>query len=90
MAKSKSKCEIEVVITVVPTDGNTTTKEARVAKTGTTLGEVLSQAGISAENKDLLLNGRPADLKTYVAEGDKVSAKARTARVQVSERPQGS
>ncbi len=81
---------LKVSITVVPTQGRTTTKTVEVKKTGAKLGEVLKAAGISAENKDILLNGQPASLDVCVEQGDQVDARARQAKVEVAERPRGS
>ena len=82
--------KLKVSITVVPTQGRTTTKTVEVKQTGAKLGDVLKAAGISADNKDVLLNGKPASLDAYVEQGDQVDARMREAKVEVSERPRGS
>ena len=85
--------KLKIEITVVPTQGTSTHKTVEVAPKGAKLGDVLKAAGVSAENKDLLLNGKPATADTFVGQNDKVEARGQSAgkaKVQVAERPQGS
>jgi len=77
--------KLKVKIMVVPTQGKSTTQTVELKKSGASLKEVLKAAGVSADNKDLLVNGQPATLDTHVGAKDKVEVK-----VQVSERPRGS
>lgn len=79
---------LAVQVEVVPVSGAKTTKTVKVAASGATVAEVLNAAGVSAEKKDLLVNGKPATLDTYVTQKDSVEAKE--VKVQVSERPAGS
>jgi hypothetical protein len=81
--------KLKIEITVVPTEGKSTKKTVEVAANGAKLGAALKAAGVSAENKDLLLNGKPATLETFVGPNDKVEARGQ-AKVQVAERPAGS
>lgn len=77
--------KLKVKVTVVPTQGKSTTATVELKKSGASLKEVLKAAKVSAENKDLMVNGEPATLDTHVTASDKVSI-----QVRVSERPQGS
>lgn len=79
--KKKEAAGFTVQVQVVPVSGTATTKSVKFPKSGASLGEVLEAAGVSAKNKDLLLDGKPATLATRVA---------KEAKVQVSERPAGS
>jgi hypothetical protein len=85
MARKKSggskSSKNQVTVTVVPTQGSSTTKSASLAKKGATLGDTLKAQGIATDRKDFAVNGKPASLGTKLAPGD---------QVQVSERPQGS
>lgn len=85
MATKKKKAGLTVQVEVVPTSGTKTTKTVELEKSAASLGEVLATAGVSAANKDLLLNGKPATVGTHVSAKDKKELK-----VQVSERPAGS
>ncbi len=80
--------KVKVNVRVVPTQGQTTTTTVEVKATGTKLKDVLKAAKISPKNKDLLVNGKPATLDTFVCDGDNVAT--RDVKVEVSERPQGS
>lgn len=77
--------KMAVEVTVVPTSGTTTKKTVKVAMSGATVADVAKAAGISLENRDVLVNGKPAKPGDHVGPKDKV-----TATMQVAERPQGS
>ncbi|OGH69133.1 MAG: hypothetical protein A2754_02525 [Candidatus Magasanikbacteria bacterium RIFCSPHIGHO2_01_FULL_47_8] len=85
--KGKGKKAVEVTIKVVGTDGKPSTKQMKMGKTAMSLGEMLKSAGISGENKDLLVNSKPATLETSLDPKGAVKGKI---TVQVAERPQGS
>lgn len=85
----KKKGELEVVVEVVPVSGAKTEKTVKLAASGASVAEVLKAAGVSAKNKDLLVNGKPATLETHVTAADKVGVQSK-AKVQVAERPAGS
>lgn len=85
---ARKKTGLEVRVEVVPTSGKKTVKTVALEKSGASLAEVLKAAGVSAKNKDLLVNGKPATVATHVTVKDKVLAKE--VRVQVAERPAGS
>jgi len=87
MAAKKKGAGLTVTVEMVPTSGTATTKTVTLEKSGASLGEVLAEAKVSAKNKDLLVNGKPATVDTHVTAGDKVGVKV---NVQVSERPAGS
>ncbi len=77
-----------VKIQVVPNDGKPQTKTATVSPSGASLKEVLASAGIDTKNKNITVNGKPADLDRHITSSDVVEAKAH--QVQVTERPAGS
>ncbi|MEK9152216.1 MAG: hypothetical protein AAB692_02525 [Patescibacteria group bacterium] len=79
--------KFKVELTVTGEQGKAKKQDVQVNKSGAKLGEVLKEAGVSAKNKDLYVNGQPATADTFIAPGDKAAA---TVRVQVEERPQGS
>ena len=80
--------KISVTVETVPVQGTATTKTVEVEESGASLREVLSSAGMTGENRALLVNGKPATLDTYV--GPDANVKATEVKVQVSERPRGS
>lgn len=80
--------KIEVTVEMVSTEGKSTQTTIKIGKTGTSLKSVLEEAEISADKKDLFVNGEPATLDTHVSDKDAITAKA--VKVKVSERPQGS
>lgn len=84
--------KMDVVVTVVPTSGTSTKTTVKVAPSGVTVAEVAKAAGISLEQRDILVNGQPATPETHVGPKDKVEAKdkAPSATMEVAERPQGS
>lgn len=91
------KSKIQVELTVVPTSGKPSTKTVKVAATGAKVSEVLAEAGVSPEGKDLYLNDEPASLDTHVQSGQKLSAESREEnaaapppQVRAEERPAGS
>ncbi len=96
MAGKKKEAELTVQVEVVPVSGAVTNKIVKLQKSGASVAEVLETAGVSAKNKDLLVNGKPATLATHVTAKDSVQAKdsvsvqAKEVKVQVSERPAGS
>jgi hypothetical protein len=82
---------MKVEVTVVPTSGTTTKKTVQVAMSGATVAEVAKAAGVSLENRDVLVNGKPAKPETHIGPKDKVTAKDKpSATMEVAERPQGS
>ncbi len=66
---------------VVPTQGSTTESTIALAKGGTTVADALKAAGVSAERKNLSVNGKPAEQSQKLKAGDTLT---------VEERPQGS
>lgn len=77
---------LKVSLTVKPTDGKSDTRTVEVEATGAKVSDVLKKAGVSAKNKDILVNGRPATPDTYVGSKDKLTLKE--VKVEVAERPQ--
>ena len=73
--------KIEIEVEIVPTQGKTEKKAVKVSANGASLGDVLKAGKISADNKDLYVNGSPATLATHVGSND---------ALRVTERPQGS
>lgn len=88
MAGKKKEAGLTVQVVVVPVSGTSTMNIVKLQKSGASVAEVLEAAGVSAKNKDLLVNGKPAALTTHVTAKDSVQAKE--VKVQVSERPAGS
>ncbi|MBI4458049.1 hypothetical protein HY633_03750 [Candidatus Uhrbacteria bacterium] len=84
MAAGKFKVELKVN----GEQGKPKVQQVEVNKSGAKLGEVLKEAGVSAKNKDLYVNDKPATLDTFVGPGDR--ALANVVSVKVEERPQGS
>lgn len=78
MAK-KDPADIKVSLKITPTTGDAIVRHVTVRSP--TVGDVLAAASVAAADKNLTVNGEPADLATPVAPGD---------RVLVEERPAGS
>lgn len=70
-------------VTIVPVSGKPQTKEIDLPDAS--LGQALASAGIETKDRDITVNGAPADLDKPLAPGSKVELK-----VQVAERPRGS
>ena len=85
-AKKKSD-KIRVTVVVVPTSGKPTERTVVVAPKGMTVRDVLEEAEVSAKDRDLTLNGKPATVETPVESGSEIQVKH---RVTVEERPAGS
>lgn len=82
---------LEISVSVVPTHGEAVNKKIKVAPSGASVAEICKAAGIDTENKDLTVNGKPADLQTHVTQDDVLQAKERgQSVVTTSERPRGS
>ena len=79
--KKKSGSQKSATIKVVPTQGSSTQTDVTLAKGGTTVGDALKSAGISAERKNLSVGGKSASLDQKLSPGDTLT---------VEERPQGS
>ena len=91
---------IAIKVEVVPTKGTPENKILNVKASGASVKEILDQAKIAHENKDIYVNDKLASLDTHVGAQDTVSARAKSAPAQydpasspsirVQERPQGS
>lgn len=79
---------LTIKVQVVPNDGKPQMRTATVAPSGASLKEVLAAAGVDTKNKNVTVNGKPADLNRHIGPSDVVAASAQT--VQVTERPAGS
>lgn len=77
----KSGAKNAATLKVVPTQGSSTESSIALAKGGTTVEDALKAAGVSAERKNLSVNGKPAELSQKLKAGDALT---------VEERPQGS
>ncbi|MDO8492954.1 MAG: hypothetical protein Q7S19_00160 [bacterium] len=78
---TKTKKTFEVQLEVVPTSGKPITKTVTI-EASATLAEVLKEAGVSLDKKNLSVDGKPATPETRVTSASKI--------VAVHERPQGS
>jgi hypothetical protein len=78
---NKKGAKKTATVKVVPTQGKSTETEVTLAKGGTTVGDALKAAGISAERKNLSVGGASAALDQKLSPGDTLT---------VEERPQGS
>lgn len=82
---------LNISVVVVPTHGKPVQKMVEVAASGATVAEICKAGGIETDNKDLTVNGQPAELGTHVGQNDTLQAKDRgKPAVAVSERPRGS
>lgn len=81
--------KFEVTVQIVPTDGRSSKKSATIPATGASLREVLKSLDIDTKNKNITVNGKPADLDRHITPDDVVKAKDNPP-VQVSERPAAS
>ncbi len=91
MAKSKKSKKLEIEVQVVPNDGQTEKKKVKVAATGASVAEILKAAGLDAKDRDLKVNGEPAELTRHVGPKDVLKAQERGKPVvAMSERPRGS
>jgi sulfur carrier protein ThiS len=70
----------QATLKVVPIQGSSTESAIALGK-GTTVQQALEAAGVSAERKNLSVNGKSAQLDQKLSPGD---------TLQVEERPQGS
>ncbi|MEK7516776.1 MAG: hypothetical protein AAB562_04240 [Patescibacteria group bacterium] len=74
--------ELRLTVTYVPTQGDVQEKPVVMAGAEATVKDVLAQAGVSSERRDVSVNGKAVtDLSTPISMG---------ARITVTERPQGS
>jgi hypothetical protein len=64
------------------------TRTANVAAGGATVGEILKEAGVDTTNKNITVNGTPADLAQRLGADDIVEGQAHT--IKVTERPASS
>ncbi len=82
---------MQVRVTIVPTQGKPVEQTIDVAASGASVEEICKAGGIDPTNKDLTINGQPAQLNSHVGQNDVLHAKERgKATVAVSERPRGS
>ncbi len=83
--------KLKIRVSVVPTHGKTVKQTVEVAPSGASVKEICAAGNIDTRNKDLTVNGRPAQLDTHVGPNDTLEAAERGKPVvAVSERPQGS
>lgn len=64
------------------------TRSATVAAGGATVGEILKEAGVDTRNKNITVNGKPADLDRRLDASDIVGDQPHT--IKVTERPASS
>ena len=76
-----AKSEMKVSVNVVPTQGETQTKQATVPKKGATVRAALTYLETRTTNVDIQVDGQPATLDTVINSKSKIT---------VTERPQGS
>ena len=77
---------LTVQLTVKPSDGKSSTTQVKVQATSCQVSDVLKKAGVSAKNKDILVNGKPATPDTYLGSKDKLTLQ--DVKVEVAERAQ--
>lgn len=83
--KKGDDAQVMVAVSVVPTDGKTSDAGTFPVAVGTTVGDMLKQANVAAENKDVFLDGKPVTLDhPFPPETPKPHV------LQVHERPAGS
>lgn len=75
-------------VEVVPAEGKPTSKEVEIPATGTSVGEALKAAGISHENMQLSINGRPVTLDHHIKPNQRLKAEKR--KIVATERTSGS
>ncbi len=81
-----AKTETKVTVNIVPTKGETQTKQATVPKKGATVKDALASTQTRTTNVDIQVNGKPATLETgaviqvpfFVDQGDIVRVDTRT------------
>ncbi len=78
---SKKGGQRQATVKVIPVQGSSTERSVDIPKGGLTAGDALKALGISAERKNLSINGKSAKADQKIAAGD---------TLQVEERPQGS
>jgi hypothetical protein len=81
MAGQAVQRKIDVKVVVVPTKGDPQEKTVSVAERGIPLGDILAEAKLSSEKKNLFVDGKPATLATLVTQGQ---------QVRLEEKPAGS
>jgi len=80
---AKAKGSMTVTLSQVPLKGETETKDVEVPMTATTVGEMAKTLGLDLKNRNVSVNGSPANENTVVQPDAKVE-------LRVTERPQGS
>lgn len=77
MSKPKKTKTFNVTLKVTPTSGDPTSRPIQVKSP--TVSDVLAAGGVTHTDKNLVVNGEPADLNTPIAEGDVVGVEERVA-----------